>query len=59
MKTAVAGVNTQLVELASELPRTSSAALSTEEEKSDEVFEATILQLDGATAERLFRLAAE
>ena len=59
VKTAAVGVNTQSVELAIEQPRTSGAVLATEEEKPDEVFEATILQLDGATLERLFRMAAE
>lgn len=59
MKTAVAGVNAQPVELAIEPPRTSSAVLSTEEDQPDEAFEATILLLDGVTLERLLRLAAE
>lgn len=59
MKTTVTGMNTQPVELAIEQPRPSGALLSAEEEKPDEVFEATILQLDGATLERLLRMAAE
>jgi len=59
VKTAIAGVGTQPVELATEQPHTSSATLSVEEDQSNESFEATILQLDGATLERLLRLAAE
>jgi hypothetical protein len=59
VKTAKAGLNAHPVELPIEQPRISGAALSVEEERPDETFEATILQIDGATLERLLRLAVE
>lgn len=58
VKTIVAA-NTSAVLTAGEQPMPTSTAARREDERSEEAFEATIIQLDGATAERLFRLAGE
>lgn len=57
--TVVTGVSAQALDLAIEQSRTSSTVPVTEEDRPDEAFEATIIQLDGATLERLLRLANE
>lgn len=59
MKTVVTGVSAQSVELAIEQPHTSNTVPGTEEDRPDEAYEATIISLDGATLERLLRLARE
>lgn len=59
MKTVTTAVSAQPTGMAAEQPLSAPAESGEEEGRTDEVFEATILRLDGTTLERLFRLAGE